>query len=324
MKDDNTAVVITSGEPAGIGVDLCVDALSRDYPHRIVVIGDSDVLSARARLRGMILTAEDYESSPNARRCIWHCPRGAAVHLGAPSVHTAGYVLEQLHRATDGFINGDFSALVTAPINKDVICQSGINFSGHTEYLADRFQVGRPLMLIAGPTLRVALATTHLPLCKVPAALSEEGIFHNIKTLAEGLGRHFGISKPKIKVAGLNPHAGEGGFLGDEEIRIIKPAILRAQEAGILASGPFPADTLFIADKTSPTDAVLAMYHDQGLPVVKFADFDGTINITLGLPFLRVSPAHGTATNMAGKAGVRFGGMRTALNMVMQSSPTTQ
>ena len=125
-------------------------------------------------------------------------------------------------------------------------------------------------------------------------------------------------------MAGLNPHAGEGGFLGDEEIRIIKPAILRAQEAGILASGPFPADTLFIADKTSPTDAVLAMYHDQGLPVVKFADFDGTINITLGLPFLRVSPAHGTATNMAGKAGVRFGGMRTALNMVMQSSPTTQ
>ena len=249
------------------------------------------MLSARARLRGMILTAEDYESSPNARRCIWHCPTGAAVHLGR-ALRAHRRICIRATASGDGrFHKRRFLGVGYAPINKDVICQSGINFSGHNRISCRPLPSWATFNVNCRADFARGFGDNALALCKVPAALSEEGIFHNIKTLAEGLGRHFGISKPKIKVAGLNPHAGEGGFLGDEEIRIIKPAILRAQEAGILASGPFPADTLFIADKTSPTDAVLAMYHDQGLPVVKFADFDGTINITLGLLFCAFSGA---------------------------------
>ena len=309
-----STVIVTSGEPAGIGVDLCIDALAQEHPRQLVVIGDTEVFKKRARKRGVSFEVDDYLRTPAAKRCIWHCPTNSHVKVGKPSPDTAAYVMLQLRRATEGCLSGKFSALVTAPINKDMICQSGISFSGHTEYLAKSAKVKRPIMLIAGPVLRVALATRHLPLRKVPAALSEEGLFQDIKTLNDGLKKRLGITKPKIKVAGLNPHAGEGGFLGNEEIRIIQPAIKRAQKAKILAEGPFPADTMFM----ETADAFLVMYHDQGLPVVKFADFDNTVNVTLGLPFFRVSPAHGTAASLAGMPGVRFGSMRTALAMAMR------
>jgi 4-hydroxythreonine-4-phosphate dehydrogenase len=234
---------------------------------------------------------------------------------GSPDRRNARYVLKLIDLAIDGALTGEFSALVTAPVQKSLINDAGIAFSGHTEYLATRVGGGPPVMLLTTGELRVALATTHLPLRAVGDALSVESLCHTGATLAHALSRWWGIRAPRIAVCGLNPHAGEGGHLGDEEIRIIGPAIERLRRDGIRAEGPLPADTVFVPQILRKFDAVLAMYHDQGLPVVKHAGFEQAVNVTLGLPLLRTSPDHGTALNLAGTGRADAGSITAAVEL---------
>jgi 4-hydroxythreonine-4-phosphate dehydrogenase len=234
---------------------------------------------------------------------------------GSPDRRNARYVLRLLDLAIDGALTGEFSALVTAPVQKSLINDAGIAFSGHTEYLATRVGGGPPVMLLTTGELRVALATTHLPLRAVSDALSVESLCHTGATLAHALSRWWGIRAPRIAVCGLNPHAGEGGHLGDEEIRIIGPAIERLRADGIRAEGPLPADTAFVPQILRKFDAVLAMYHDQGLPVVKYSGFERAVNVTLGLPLLRTSPDHGTALNLAGTGRADAGSITAAVEL---------
>ena len=234
---------------------------------------------------------------------------------GRPDLRNARYVLKLLDLAIDGALTGEFSALVTAPVQKSLINDAGIAFSGHTEYLATRVGGGPPVMLLTTGELRVALATTHLPLRAVSDALSVESLCRTVATLSHALSRWWGIRAPRIAVCGLNPHAGEGGHLGDEEIRIIGPAIERLRSDGIRAEGPLPADTVFVPQILKGFDAVLAMYHDQGLPVVKHSGFEQAVNVTLGLPLLRTSPDHGTALNLAGTGKADIGSLRAAVQL---------
>jgi 4-hydroxythreonine-4-phosphate dehydrogenase len=246
---------------------------------------------------------------------IVHVPLAVPSSAGHPDVRNARYVLKLLDLAIDGALTGEFAALVTAPVQKSLINDAGIPFSGHTEYLAARVGGGPPVMLLTSGTLRVALATTHLPLRAVSDALSVESLCSTVATLAHALSRWWGISAPRIAVCGLNPHAGEGGHLGDEEIRIIAPAIERMRADGIRVEGPMPADTAFVPRVLARFDAVLAMYHDQGLPVIKHAGFERTVNVTLGLPLLRTSPDHGTALNLAGSGKADVGSLAAAVQL---------
>jgi 4-hydroxythreonine-4-phosphate dehydrogenase len=251
---------------------------------------------------------------------VAHVPLATSSLAGRPDVRNARYVLALLDLAIDGALSGEFSALVTAPVQKSLINEAGIPFSGHTEYLAARAGGGPPVMLLTTGELRVALATTHLPLAAVSGALSIESLCHTAATLAEALERWWGIGAPRLAVCGLNPHAGEDGHLGDEEIRIIRPAIERMRAAGIRASGPLPADTVFVPRILAGFDAVLAMYHDQGLPVVKHAGFERAVNVTLGLPLLRTSPDHGTALDLAGSGRADAGSLIAAVQLAVRLS----
>lgn len=300
-------VALTSGEPAGVGPELCLALAQRPLPCELVCLGDRTMLAERAQRLAPKLTLHPYESARGPAAA--HLPGSLAVAhlpLAVPSLpgrlepRNARYVLALLDRAVDGALAGEFDAIVTAPVHKGVINDAGIPFTGHTEYLAQRTGSARAVMLLASGDLRVALATTHLPLKDVSAALSVEALCDIATILARELAGPFGIASPRIAVCGLNPHAGEGGHLGDEEIRIIAPAVARMNSAGIRASGPLPADTVFVPQVLSTFDAVLAMYHDQGLPVVKHAGFERTVNVTLGLPLIRTSPDHGTALDLAG------------------------
>ena len=306
-------VAITAGDPAGIGADLCVDICNGNIAAPLVFIGDADVLAARAKMLGAPFAAAEYAAGAPRRRAVLHCPAAAPVKCGKLSPDNAAHVLAQLRRAAEGCLAGEFSAMVSAPVNKSIICAAGFDFYGQTEYLANCAKAESSVMLLAAPKMRVALATRHVPLAKVAAAVSEGGLLKTLQILDGGLRRHFtGGKTPHIAVAGLNPHAGEGGYLGGEEDNIIRPAIARAAALGINATGPFSADSMFCFTKA---DCFLAMYHDQGLPVIKYADFNRAVNITLGLPFLRASPDHGTAAELAGggvfsplsmRAAVRF------------------
>lgn len=313
MTPDNR-IALTAGDPGGVGPDLCLDILNGEYEDdvAIVVIGDRDALKARAEALGSSFNFADYEAEPGAHRAVWHLSVSAPVQPGELLPANAPHVLAQLDRATAGCMNGSFRSMVTAPVSKQAICAAGFDsFRGQTEYVADRAGSEHPVMLIAGKTMRVALATRHLPLSQVAGGLSEESLALTLETLDAGLQRYFCAGRtPRIAVAGLNPHAGEGGFIGDEETRIIAPAIARATRNGINAVGPFSADSMFVAERA---DCYVAMYHDQGLPVVKYADFDSAVNATLGLPFLRVSPDHGTAANLAGTGKASPHSMRAAV-----------
>jgi len=307
-------LALTTGDPAGIGPDLCLDALAGDSARQLVVIGDRNVLIARAAQLQIGFTAADYEEHPDAARAVWHIPTQQAVDAGVPTPANAEHVLQQLNLATRGCLCGDFSAMVTAPVSKEMILAAGHAFIGQTEYIAAIAGVTRPVMLLAGPRLRVALATTHLPLRKVAAALNAPMLQETLSVLHRDLPRYCQTAAtPVINVCGLNPHAGEGGYLGDEEQKIIQPAVARAQADGITASGPYPADTIITQSLSPAADCVLAMYHDQGLPAVKLLDFDRTVNMTLGLPFLRTSPDHGIAADLAGRGGARPHSMREAV-----------
>jgi 4-hydroxythreonine-4-phosphate dehydrogenase len=317
-------IVITSGEPAGIGPDLCIDIAARDQAFELVIAADATVLADRAAALGRRLHWERYDpAAPPAPHRAGH-PRlldrkvRAPVQPGRLDPANAGYVLSLLDDAADGCRRGEFDAMVTAPVHKGVIADAGIPFTGHTEYLARRLGCPLPVMLLVADELRVALATTHLPLRAVPDALTRGLLGGILDVLHQGLRTRFRIPAPRILVCGLNPHAGEGGHLGNEEIEVIAPAIEAARSRGIDARGPLPADTAFTPASLAGGDAVLAMFHDQGLPVLKHAGFGRGVNVTLGLPVVRTSVDHGTALDLAATGRADPGSLVAALELAVR------
>jgi len=294
-------VAVTSGEPAGIGPEICLALGESPLAARVVVLGDREMLEARARQLGMRVRLRDPGSvaEPGSVACL-HLPLTYTSRAGKLDPRGAPYVLSLLDRAVAGCVAGEFSALVTAPVHKGIINEGGLAFVGHTEYLAERTGAAHVVMMLAGGGLRVALATTHLALKDVPRALTREGVERTIRVLCAGLTGWFGISAPRILVAALNPHAGEGGYFGREEIEVIAPVLEKLRAEGLQLTGPLPADTLFVPERLAGADCALAMYHDQGLPVLKYASFGRGVNITLGLPIIRTSVDHGTAIDIAG------------------------
>lgn len=295
--------LVTSGEPAGIGPDLCLSLA--DLPYPLVVLGDKSVLKDRAALLGLNMDMVDYEpTKPWIHRphvlTVWHSPSAAPVVPGKPNPENAAYVLKLLTLATDACLQGKAKALITAPIHKEVINQAGIAFTGHTEFLADYCQQNLVVMMLACSKMKVALVTTHLPLRQVADAVTEALLIRTITLTHGAMRKDFGVPQAKIAVAGLNPHAGEGGYLGAEEEEVIIPALRRLKSLGIDVHGPFPADTLFSEEHCSTYDVFVTMYHDQGLPVLKYADFAHAVNVSLGLPIIRTSVDHGTALSLAG------------------------
>jgi 4-hydroxythreonine-4-phosphate dehydrogenase len=283
------------------------------------------MINERAKQLRSSLTLYDYDSSKRTahtpgRLSVCHSPVVAPVVAGTLDRRNSRYVLGLLDRAIDGAVSGEFDAIVTAPVNKGVINDAGIPFTGHTEYLAERTHTPLPVMMLATEELRVALATTHLPLKDVSAAITIESLCQVLQVLNHDLQKWWGITEPRIVVCGLNPHAGESGHLGDEEIRVIGPAITRMRERGLRVTGPTPADTAFVPSKLAECDAVLAMYHDQGLPVIKHAGFDRAVNVTLGLPILRTSVDHGTALDLAGTGRADHRSLLAAIRLALAIS----
>lgn len=311
-------LAITSGEPAGIGPDICLDLAHAGLPCRSVILGDIYLLQQRAQMLGKSVTIKQYdpESLPEKGVLeVWHIPLNAPCEAGKLDVANAPYVLDLLDTAYEGIERKQFAGMVTAPLHKGIINDAGGPFfSGHTEYLAEKSETKQVVMMLAGGGLRVALATTHLPLKDVAAAINAPLLHNIVRVLHHDLQHKFGIEAPSILAAGLNPHAGEGGHLGHEEIDIIIPAFETLRAEGIDIRGPYPADTLFQPFMLEHADAVLAMYHDQGLPVLKYAGFGSSVNITLGLPFIRTSVDHGTALELAGTGKARSGSLIAAVN----------
>ena len=290
VGDGGPVIAVTSGEPSGIGPDICLALARKPFPAHLVVIGDHELLQARARELGTSCDGLD----------IRHVPLRAPCAAGRLDPANAPYVLELLDVALSGCRSGEFAAMVTAPVHKGVINDAGIAFTGHTEYLAEKTGTPRVVMMLAGAGLRVALATTHLPLKDVAAAITPLELETTLRILHADLQAKFGFAQPRILVAGLNPHAGEGGHMGREEIEVISPVLEKLRAEGMDLVGPLPADTLFTRNVLAGSHAQLAMYHDQGLAVLKYAAFDEGINVTLGLPIIRTSVDHGTALDLAG------------------------
>lgn len=313
-------LAITPGEPAGIGPDLVLDIARRDWPHQLVVIASPELMQRRAQALGLEIALIPYDPAQPARPqragTLTLCPvaLGAPEQAGQLDEANGAYVLATLQRACDGNMSGEFAAVVTGPVHKGIINQAGVSFSGHTEFFAQQAGVPDVVMLLATDGLRVALATTHIPLACVARAITAERLGKVIRILNADLRDKFGIKAPRIYVCGLNPHAGEGGHLGREEIDVIEPALDALRQEGIDLVGPLPADTLFQEKYLKDADAVLTMYHDQGLPVLKYKGFGRSVNITLGLPFIRTSVDHGTALDLAGKGLADSGSLVTALN----------
>ncbi|MHB8454045.1 MAG: 4-hydroxythreonine-4-phosphate dehydrogenase PdxA [Acidiferrobacterales bacterium] len=310
-------LAVTPGEPAGIGPDLCV-ALAQTQPatHEVVIC-DPEMLGQRADRLGLTIRLDPWDGSAGEkpRRFILPLPVGRPVQPGRLDSVNAGYVLKTLERAVDGCMHGEFDALVTGPVHKGVINEAGIAFTGHTEFLAQRSGSAQPVMMLACPGLRVALTTIHVPLAQVSSLITQDRVAGILTVLHRDLQSRFGIPNPMILVCGLNPHAGESGHLGHEELEIISPVIDRLARKGLRLRGPVPADTAFIPAQLKDADAVLTMYHDQGLPVLKHRDFANAVNVTLGLPFVRTSVDHGTALELAGTGQCDTSSMRAALEM---------
>ncbi|MCL4169272.1 UNVERIFIED_CONTAM: hypothetical protein GTU68_063921, partial [Idotea baltica] len=300
-------LAITCGEPSGIGVDLVLQIALRPLPAQCVVIADTAVLQERARLLEL-----DRQTSKAGEITVLHKNCAVTPHPGVLNSANARYVLETLDTAAKGCLSGEFDAMVTAPLHKGIINEAGVSFSGHTEYLAALTQTKLPVMLLAAGDFRVALATTHLPLKDVSAAITKESLTDVIEVLHQDLKNKFGLSNPRIYICGLNPHAGEGGHLGMEEIETIEPTIDSLRNQGMDLVGPLPADTLFTPKYLQHADAVLAMFHDQGLPVLKHAGFGRAVNITLGLPIIRTSVDHGTALDLVGTGKADTGSLLAA------------
>ena len=314
-------LALTAGEPAGIGPDLCIKLSQQVLPCCLSVLGDLDVLRARAAQLGTVvdfITGDTIPPHQAGRLHVRHIPVGSSVTAGVLDARNSAHVLALLDAALAGCLNGAYHAVVTAPVHKGIINDAGFAFTGHTEYLADHSNTQRVVMMLAGGGLRVALATTHLPLREVADAITPTLLDEVIRILHADLQGKFGIANPRITVAGLNPHAGESGHLGREEIDVIEPVLDRLRGEGIDLVGPLPADTLFSRIRHEPCDAVLAMYHDQGLPVLKYASFGTGVNITLGLPFIRTSVDHGTALDLAGSGRAEVGSLLTAIEVAME------
>ncbi len=312
-------VAVTAGEPAGIGPDLCAMLAQRRLPARIVMIADATLLHDRARALGIRGDMSRYSDANTAGDfSVLHVPLAQAVQAGTLNPANSTYVLRTLEVAADGCRDGAFDAMATAPVHKGVINDAGIAFTGHTEFLAERLRAPQVVMMLAGGGMRVALATTHLALHDVAAAITRKGLEQTLRVLHHDLITRFAIPRPRIIVAGLNPHAGESGHLGREEIDIIVPVLERLRNEGFDLTGPLPADTLFQPERLAQCDCVLAMYHDQGLPVLKYASFGAGINITLGLPIIRTSVDHGTALDLAGTGKAKSESLVAAIELATE------
>ncbi len=323
MGEQLPRIVLTPGDPAGIGPDLALMIATHAWPAQVVAIADPQLLADRAKQLGLTVRLQQ----PSAT-ALGHEPGSLQVlpvalaetaRPGKPAPANAGYVLEALRTAAEGCLAGHYDALVTGPVHKGIINDAGFPFTGHTEYLAELAHVHRPVMMLTAPGLRVALATTHLALSKVSAAITRHTVEEVLSILVRELKSRFGLPHPRVSVCGLNPHAGEGGHLGREEIDVIEPALeaVRYRETARI-TGPIPADTAFTPDRLAAVDAVLAMYHDQGLPVLKHMGFGRAVNVTLGLPFVRTSVDHGTAFELAGTGRAHPGSLEAALETAIQ------
>lgn len=321
-----TPLVITTGEPAGIGPELCLQIADQTWSRPMVVLGDRSLLQARAQNLGLRLSFKDYTGqplypAPAGILNVLHLPLKTSSQPGILNPENGAYVLSLLDRALSGCQSGEFAGMVTAPVHKGVINQAGFPFTGHTEYLAEKTSTPLVVMMLAGRTphgpLRVALATTHLPLRAVADAITPPLLQAVIRILHTDLKTKFGLPNPRILVAGLNPHAGEDGYLGREEIDVMIPALDELRSEGLTLLGPLPADTLFNPPSLAQGDAVLAMYHDQGLTALKYATFGHGINITLGLPVLRTSVDHGTALTLAGTGKASSSSLEEAIRQAL-------
>jgi 4-hydroxythreonine-4-phosphate dehydrogenase len=316
---------LTPGEPAGIGPDLCLLLASQAQPYPLIAIASRDLLAERATQLGLAidlhvitLSALPDTPAPAGGLYVLDVPVAAPVVAGQLNTANAAYVLETLKVAGNGCLQGAFAGMITAPVHKGVINESGTPFSGHTEFLAELTATEQVVMMLATRGLRVALVTTHLPLRSVADALTADRLTRVTRILHQDLRSKFGIANPRILVCGLNPHAGEGGHLGREEIDVIEPVLHRLRGEGMNLIGPLPADTLFTPKHLEHCDAVLAMYHDQGLPVLKYKGFGAAVNVTLGLPIIRTSVDHGTALDLAGSGKVDTGSLQVALETAYQ------
>ncbi len=317
---DSLRFALTPGEPAGIGPDLCLLLARQRQAHALICVASRALMQARAAELGLeielIAVAADgwpTQPAPAGGLYVWDTPLAEPVVAGQLSKANAAYVLQTLTRATEGCVDGSFDGLITAPVHKGIINEAGMTFSGHTEFLADLTGTPQVVMMLATRGLRVALVTTHLPLKDVASAITAERLQRVTRILHADLRDKFGIARPRILVCGLNPHAGEGGHLGREEIEIIEPALEQLRAEGMDMVGPLPADTLFTPKHLEHCDAVLAMYHDQGLPVLKYKGFGAAVNVTLGLPIIRTSVDHGTALDLAGTGRIDCGSLQVAL-----------
>lgn len=319
-------IAMTPGEPAGIGPDLAVRLAQYDWPVELVVVADSQMLKQRAKRLQLPLTVISYDASrlaqPQAAGTLTVCDVALNETAQPQQLNTANarYVIDTLSRAAEGCLSQEFGAVVTGPVHKGIINEAGIGFSGHTEFFAEISQTDQVVMMLATEGLRVALVTTHLPLAHVPQHITQHKVLRTLEIVASDMTEKWGIRQPRILVCGLNPHAGEQGHLGREEIEHISPAIAQAQQQGLNVSGPYPADTVFQPHYLENADVIVAMYHDQGLPVLKYKGFGNAINITLGLPFIRTSVDHGTALDKAGTHLIdersALLALRTAIDMV--------
>ncbi|MCX7073758.1 MAG: 4-hydroxythreonine-4-phosphate dehydrogenase PdxA [Methylococcales bacterium] len=319
-------IALTAGEPAGIGADLCIQLVQEILPAcELVVLADPELLQQRAKQLNLPLTLHHFDPSkpktmlPRGHLTILPVSLKSPVEAGVLNHENSKYVLELLDLATQGCLSKTFAAMVTAPVHKGVINEAGFAFTGHTEYIAEKAG-GHPLMMLATEGLRVALVTTHLPLSEVSKAITKETLEKVIRILNHDLKTKFHLKQPKILVCGLNPHAGENGYLGREEIDIINPILEKLRTEGMVLQGALPADTLFTPKYLHNTDAVLAMYHDQGLPVLKYKGFGNAVNITLGLPIIRTSVDHGTALDLAGTGKADLGSLQYALQTAITMS----
>ena len=313
-------IVVCTGEPAGIGPDIVIDCAFQSFPAEIIAIGDADILTRRAQQLGRDLHLPAWD--PGTARSLHQpgtlklitLPAAKGVNPGVPDAANANYVLATIDRAVQGCLRGEFQAMVTAPVNKAVINDAGIAFTGHTEFIAQHCGGRQPVMMLMNDSLRVVLATTHVPLAQVPSMLTRGLLERVIGITHHDLQQRMGIKTPRLLVCGLNPHAGESGYLGREELEVITPVLESLRSTGLSLSGPVPADTAFTPERLRHIDAVITMYHDQGLPVLKSQGFGEIVNITLGLPVIRTSVDHGTALELAGSGKARSSSLRAAIS----------
>ena len=317
-------IILTTGEPAGIGPDLLIDVVNQPFTAQLVCLADPELLTTRAAQLNKRLELVEYNGAqprgPHQPGKMLYIPVTTArpVTAGNPDIENAAYVLDSITRATRGCLNREFDAMVNAPVNKGVINEAGIPFTGHTEFIADLCKIEQPVMMLMNRHLRVALVTTHLPLAMVPRAITRQRLEKTLQIVNGDLQTKLGITEPGILVCGLNPHAGEAGHMGSEEVDVIIPVIDKLKSQGMQITGPVPADTAFTRSSLAGVDVVVAMYHDQGLPTLKSHGFGETVNVTLGLPVIRTSVDHGTALELAGTGQADSGSLRAAIDAALQ------